>query len=81
MGDALKFAGTGGIQSAVNALKPKEPLPPKQAEELDAEAELAKRREQERLRRGAGANMARKSGSVAEALSGSIGKTTLGGVK
>ena len=80
MGDALKFAGTGGIESAVNALKPKEPLPPRKAEELDEDAELAKKRERDRLRLGAGANSARKSGSVAEALNASIGKTTLGGV-
>ena len=80
MGDALKFAGTGGIESAVNALKPKEPAFPKEGAELDEEAELAKKRERDRLRRGAGANQTRKSGSIVEALSGSIGKTTLGGV-
>ena len=80
MGDAIKFAGTGGIESAVNALKPKEPAFPREGEELDEDEANAKKRERDRLRQGAGANATRKSGSLADALSGSIGKTTLGGV-
>ena len=77
--DAVRFIGTGGIDSAVNALKPKDPLAPKKPEELDAEAAEAKKRERDRL--GMGRNATRRSGSVADALGGSIGKTTLGGVR
>jgi hypothetical protein len=80
MGDAIKFVATGGIDSAVNALKPKEPPLPKDQEEIDEEAALARKRERDRLRKGAGSNATRKSGSRADALSGSIGKVTLGGV-
>lgn len=51
---------------------------PDDREEDEAAAE-AKRREQDRLRRGAASDQTRISGSVSQALSGTIGKRTLGG--
>lgn len=81
MGDTVKSIATGGMSSALKKLKPKEPVLPREGRELDEEAEEASRKEQERLRRGAGSNRTRKSGSVAEALNAAIGKTTLGGVE
>jgi hypothetical protein len=74
--DNLRFIATGGIESAVKQLSPKDPPPFKTPEELDLDAAQAKEKERRRLSSGT----TRRSASVAEALGGSIGKATLGGV-
>jgi hypothetical protein len=79
MGDVVKSIATGGMNS--NAFKPKKPRFPEEetGRKVDEAAELARTKERERLRKGAGANSTRKSGTPTEALNAVIGKATLGG--
>lgn len=57
--------------------EPKSPALPAPSSEVDKEAEEARRREQERLRKGQ--STTRKSGTLTEAFNATIARSTLGG--
>lgn len=85
IGGGLVGAQAGGLLSGavglgVGLTADKEPPPGRErAGTVDEQAEAARRREIARLRRQRASGQTRKSGSVAQALSGNIGRVTLGG--